>query len=109
MESSGDFVEIRAFVAQHNPSKSRIFALVQNSEYSSGFLALEAVVTVSDPSRADELCAALNQYIYDRDEAQGFAPRLRALLDGEPESINAAMHQILDRIKRSGTVQRIIS
>lgn len=106
MESSGDLAEIRAFVAQHNPSKSRIFALVQNSEYSSGFLTLEAVATVSDPSRADELCAALNQYVYDRDEAQGFAPRLRASLDGEPESINAAMHQILDRIKRSGTVHR---
>jgi hypothetical protein len=32
--------------------------------------------------------------------------QLRALLDGEPESINAAMHQILDRIKRSGTVHK---
>ncbi len=106
MESSGDPVDIRAFVAQHNPSKSRIFALVQNSEHSSGFVTLEAVATVSDPSRANELCAALNQYIYDRDEAQGFAPRLRALLDGEPESINTAMHQILDLIKRSGTLHR---
>jgi hypothetical protein len=106
MESSGAPVDVRAFVAQHNPSKSRIFALVQNSDHFSGFVTLEAVATVSDPSRADELCAALNHYIYDRDEAQGFAPRLRALLDGEPESINAAMHQILDRIKRSGTPHR---
>ena len=80
--------------------------LVQNSEHSSGFVTLEAVATVSDPSRANELCAALNQYVYDRDQAQGFAPRLRALLDGEPERINTAMHQILDLIKRSGTLHR---
>ena len=50
MESSGDPVDIRAFVAQRNPSKSRIFALVQNSEHSSGFVMLEAVATVSDPA-----------------------------------------------------------
>lgn len=106
MQSPGDPVTIRAFVTQHTPSKSRIFALVQNSEHSSGFATLEAVATVSDPSRADELCAALNQYIYDRDEAQGFASRFHAMLDGEPESINAAMQQILDRIKRSHTLRR---
>lgn len=106
MESSGDPADIRAFVAQHNPSKSRIFALVQNSEHSSGFVTLEAVATVGDPGRADEICATLNQYIYEKDEAQGFTSRIRALLDGEPESINAAMHQILDRIKRSGTIHR---
>jgi hypothetical protein len=106
MRSSGDPTGIRAFVAQHNPSRSRIFALVQNDEYSSGFIGLEAVVTIGEPGRADELCAALNHYIYDRNQLRGFQSRLRAGLNGEPDSVNAAIQQMLDRIKRSDTAHR---
>jgi hypothetical protein len=106
MVLSGDRAEILAFAAQHNPSKSRVFALVKNSGHSVGFVGLEAVATVSEPDRADNLCAALNQYVYDKDEALGFDARLRAVLADEPESVNASIQQILDRIKRSAHVYR---
>jgi len=95
MSFSSDPVDIHAFVAQHNPSKSRVFALVSDPEHPNGSVNLEAVATISEPSRADELCAALNQYLYDRDEAQGVKARLRALLAGEPDSVTAAVQGII--------------
>jgi hypothetical protein len=106
MAHSSDPADMLAFVSQHNPSKSRVFALLRSSGHPSGFVELEAVATVSESGRSDELCAALNQFIYDKDEAIGFHARLRALLVDEPESVNAAIRQLLDRIKRSGQASK---
>ncbi|MBO2458114.1 hypothetical protein [Actinomadura violacea] len=104
MTSSVTAANICAFVPQHNPSKSRVFALVREKERHSGFAGLEAVATISEAARADALSAALNQYMYDRDEALGFRVRLRAVLADEPESVNAAIQQVLDRVKASEPV-----
>ena len=45
MVLSDNPAEVLAFVTQHNPSKSRVFALVRNSEHGSGYVRLEAVAT----------------------------------------------------------------
>jgi hypothetical protein len=101
MALSVDSAEILAFVTQHNPSKSRVFALVRNGEHCSGYVRLEAVATISQSHRADELCAALNQFVLQKDHARGFQARLRSLLSDEPESVHAAIQQMLDRVRGS--------